>query len=88
MVWTRRPIHNLYQLFITNMEVPCSSVRGRLKRAWSDCVKADMNVCSLDGIDPQNRAAWRSDIRNTSRLLPASATGTSAADEKRNQDQV
>ena len=43
-----------------NMEVPCSRVRGRPRKTWSDCVKADMNVCSLGGIDPQNRTALRS----------------------------
>ena len=40
-----------------------------------DCVKADMNACSIGGIDPQNRTAWRSGIRRVSRLLPTSATG-------------
>ena len=28
-----------------------------------------MNACSLDGIDPQNRTAWRSGIRSTQQLL-------------------
>jgi len=32
-----------------------------------------MNACSIGGIDPQNRTAWRSGI---SRLLPTQATGT------------
>ena len=27
---------------------------------WSECVKADVDVCNLEGIDPQNREAWRS----------------------------
>ena len=48
---------------------------------WSDFVKADMNVCSLGGIDPQNRAAWRSGIRSISHLSPTAATGTLTADE-------
>ena len=40
---------------VTNMEVPCSKARGRPRKTWSDCVKADMNACSIGGIDPQNR---------------------------------
>ena len=55
---------------VSNMEVPCSKARGRPRKTWSDCVKADMNACSLRGIDPQNRTAWRSGIRSISRLLP------------------
>ena len=60
---------------VTNMEVPCSKARGRLRKTWSDCVMADMYACSLGGIDPQNRTAWRSGIRSISRLLPTPATG-------------
>jgi len=47
-----------------------------------------MNACSLGGIDPQNRTAWRSGIRSIGRLLSSSATGTTSADEIKNQDQV
>ena len=61
---------------VTNMEVPCSKARGRPRKTWSDCVKVDMNACSIGGIDPQNRTAWRSGIRSISRLLPTPATGT------------
>ena len=39
---------------------------GDQERQWSDCVMADMNVCSLGGIDPQYRTAWRSGIRSYS----------------------
>ena len=67
---------------VTNMEVPCSREQGIPRKTWSDCVKADMNVCNLGGIDPQNRTAWRSGIRSISCLLPTPATGIPAADEK------
>ena len=60
---------------VTNMEVPCSKERGRPRKTWSDCVKADMNACSIDGIDPQNRTARRSGIRSISHLVPNPATG-------------
>ena len=46
------------------------------KKDCEDCVKADMYACSLGGIDPKNRTAWRSGIRTISRLLPTPATGT------------
>ena len=37
-----------------------------LKRMWEtkevlECVKVDVDVCNLEGIDPQNREAWRSE---------------------------
>ena len=67
---------------VTNMEVPCLKSQGRPRKTRPDCVMADMNACSLGGIDPQNRTAWRSVIRSISRLLPTPATWTSAADEK------
>ena len=70
------------------MEVSSSRVRGIPRKTLSDCVKADMNVCSLAGIDPQNRAAWGPGIRSTTRLLPTPATGTPEPDEKYNQFQV
>ena len=34
---------------ITNTEVPCSRARGRPRKTWSDCVKADIT-------------AWRSGV--------------------------
>ena len=49
---------------VTNMEVPCSKARGRPRKTWPDCVKADMNACSIGGIGPQNRTALRSGIRS------------------------
>ena len=41
-------------------------------------VKADVDVCNLEGIDPQNREAWRSGVR-TSQLQPTSGTGKLSA---------
>ena len=79
MVWTRCPI---FIKSVTNMEVPCSKARGRPRKTWSDCVKADMNACSIGGIDPQNRTALRSGIRSISHLLPTQATGTNCSSWK------
>ena len=69
---------------VTNIKVPCSKARGRPRKTWSDCVKADMNVCSLGCIDPQNRTAWRSGtcIRSSGRLLPTPATWTNRSSRK------
>ena len=39
--------------------------RGRPRKSWSECVKADVDVCNLEGIDPQNREAWRSGVRTS-----------------------
>ena len=67
---------------VMGMAIPSSRGRGRPRKTWSDCVRADMKVCSLGGIDPQNREAWRSGVRRSSRLLPTPVTGTPAAVEK------
>ena len=56
-------------------------MRGRPRKTWSDCVEADMNICNLGGIDPQNRAARRLGIRRTSRLLSTLATWIPTTDE-------
>ena len=63
---------------VMGMAIPSSRGRGRPRKTWSDCVRADMKVCSLGGIDPQNREAWRSGVRRSSRLLPTPVTGTPA----------
>ena len=42
----------------------------------------DRPICSLGGIDPQNRTAWRSGIRSISRMLPTPTTWTPTADDK------
>ena len=41
----------------------------------SECVKGDVDVCNLEGIDPQNREAWRSGVRRTSQLQLIQGTG-------------
>ena len=46
---------------------------------WSECVKADVEVCNLEGIDPQNREAWRSGVRRTSQLQLTPGTGKLSA---------
>ena len=33
------------------------------KKTWSECVMAEMRPCSLGCIQPQNREAWRFEMR-------------------------
>ena len=48
----------------------------------SECVKADMKMCSLGSIDPLNREAWVLGVRHSSHLLPTLVPGKPAAVEK------
>ena len=54
---------------ITSMQVPSAKGRGRPKKTWSECIKADMKMCSLRSIDPLNREARSLDVRHYSDLL-------------------
>ena len=36
------------------MMIPSIRRRGKPKKTWSECVKADMKMCSLGSIDPLN----------------------------------
>ena len=67
---------------ITSMTIPSARGRGRPKKTWSECVKADMKMCSLGSIDPLNREAWGLGVRHSSHLLPTPVPGTPAAVEK------
>ena len=61
---------------ITKLPIPGTRGRGRPRKSWSDCVRDDLEACSLGGTDPQNRGAWRAGVRRSSRLLSTPATGT------------
>ena len=67
---------------ITSMTIPSARRRGRPKKTWSECVKADMKMCSLGSINPMNREAWGLGVRHSSNLLPTPVPGTTAAVEK------
>ena len=64
---------------VMSIAIPGVRGRGRPKKSWSECVKANVNVCNLGGIDPQHREAWRSGVRHSSHLLPTPVPGTLAA---------
>ena len=42
---------------ITSIMIPSTRQGGRPKTTWSECVKADMRMCSVGSIDPLNREA-------------------------------
>ena len=67
---------------ITSMTIPSARRKGRPKKTWSECVKADMKMCSLGSIDPLNREARGLGVRHSSHLLPTPVLGTPAAVEK------
>ena len=64
---------------IISIAIPGPRGRGRPRKSWSECVKANVNVCNLEGINPHNREAWRSGVRRTSQLLLTPGTGKLSA---------
>ena len=46
------------------MEVPGKRRRGRPKRRWMDSIRNDLSEKELSREDTQDRAKWRSLIRN------------------------
>ena len=67
---------------IQSMTIPSARRRGRPKKTWSECVQADMKMCSLGSMDPLNREAWGLGVSHSSHLLPTPVPGTPAAVEK------
>ena len=61
---------------ITSIAIPGC---GRPRKSWNEYVKADGEVCNLEGIDPKNREAWRSGVRRTSQLQLTPGTGKLSA---------
>ena len=64
---------------IIGITIPGPRGHGRPRKSWSECVKADVDVCNLEGIDPQNREALRSGVRRTSQLQLTLGTGKLSA---------
>ena len=60
---------------ITSIAIPGPRGCLRPKKFWSECVKADVDVCYLEGIDPQNIEACRSGVKRTSQLQLTPGTG-------------
>ena len=63
---------------ITGLELPGTRDRGRPRKTWSSCVKNDMTICNLDGVNPLDRNSWRMSVRRC-QVLPTPESGTTAA---------
>jgi hypothetical protein len=65
-------------LTTSRMTIPGKRGRGRPKKTWSECVQHDINELGLSDIDPNDRQAWRTAVRQ--RLVsPTPAPGNPAA---------
>ena len=68
---------------ITSIAIPGPRGCGRPRKLWSECVKADVDVYKLEGINAKNReawsGAWRSGVRKTSQLQLTPGTGKLSA---------
>ena len=63
---------------ITRLGVPGTRNRGRPRKTWSACVRNDMTICNLDGINLLDRNSWRTSVRRC-QVLPTPESGTTAA---------
>ena len=43
---------------------PGTRDRGRPRKTWSACVRNDMTICNLDGVNPLDRNSWRTSVRS------------------------
>ena len=51
---------------------------GRPRKTWSACVRNNMTICNLDGVNPLDRNSWRTSVRRC-QVLPTPESGTTAA---------
>ena len=63
---------------ITRLGLPGTRNRGRPRKTWSACVRNDMTICNLDGVNPSDRNSWRTSVRRC-QVLPTPESGTTAA---------
>ena len=63
---------------ITRLGLPGTRDRGRPRKTWSVCVRNDMTICNLDGVNPLDRNSWRTSVRRC-QVLPTPESGTTAA---------
>ena len=63
---------------ITRLGLPGTRDRGRPRKTWSACVRNDMTICNLDGVNPLDRNSWRTSVRRW-QVLPTPESGTTAA---------
>ena len=58
--------------------LPGTRDRGRPRKTWCACVRNDMTICNLDGVNPLDRNSWRTSVRRC-QVLPTPESGTTAA---------
>ena len=63
---------------ITRLGLSGTRDRGRPRKTWSTCVRNDMTICNLDGVNPLDRNSWRTSVRRC-QVLPTPESGTTAA---------
>ena len=59
---------------VRSRPVPRRKDPGRPKKTWDECVKQDLKVCGLSEAGTQDRASWRSSVKN-SRQEPTLSNG-------------
>ena len=63
---------------ITRLGVPGTRIRGRPRKTWSACVRNDMTIFNLDGVNPLDRNSRRTSVRRC-QVLPTPESGITAA---------
>ena len=48
---------------IMRLGLPGTRDRGRPRKTWSACVRNDMTICNLDGVNLLDRNSWRTSVR-------------------------
>ena len=59
---------------ITRLELPGTRECGRPRKTWSACVRNDMTICNVDGVNPLDRNSWRTSVRRC-QVLPTQSPG-------------
>ena len=72
---------------ITRLGLPGTRDRGRPRKTWSACVRNDMTICNLDGVNPLDRNSWRMSVRRC-QVLPTPESGTTAAPQIPKPDMI
>ena len=61
-----------------NLAIDGSRGRGRPKKTWADCVKADKKKWRMAGIDPSDRDLWRKALLKTPQTVQPPGRGSEA----------
>ena len=63
---------------VTKFSLPGTRKKGRPSKTWSECVKTDVDMCGLAGVDLLDRDAWRAGVWH-SLVRPTAENGTRTA---------